>query len=566
MARKLGFVLLVLCFFSVTALTAQEAVVKVHVEPEQAFIFVDNQPVGEGAHTLKLTQGKHTIGVYNYGFKPMIKEVDLASGTGNEDLRFYLEAAGGPVSGPSWGVIQIEGAPRAAVLLNGKAPEYFVGNGDMTNNHIWWKQQLIVPAGTHEVTVNYKGQDLYSGKVEVGAHQRVIIHVDRNGEIVTKSWKEGERMTSAPRFRGGVASATVAVAPITGTFAADPKGINCNEKAKLAWNTTETLHTAIASDSETFPELAQSGQEMVSPKKTTTYHFKTSGPGGIIESTDTVNVNPEVKANLNKSPEDVHYLRIGDKVIVQDHATLTWDVSNADNVTLEPFGTVNANGSNTVSPTPTKDTPGAVEETHSYKLTASNVCGGSDTKVADVRLVGNIEPSISSLFFPTGYPARRNPKAGLLKSQKERLATIATVFKLYMEHVTDAKLDISGFADPRGPKSYNKNLSTRRATIVKDFLVAQGIPDERITMEGKGESTLSLDVVKSLETQNPQPPDPKWLGKPRATRLAYNRRADVAIMPAALESARFFPHAADDSALLMSPKVLGSKNIQKAGE
>src|SRR5579884_2441216 len=152
MPRKLGLLLLVLTFLSATFMMAQEAVVKVHVEPEEAFIFVDAQPIGEGMHVLTLSPGHHTIGVYNYGFKPMVKEVTLAAGNGNEDLRFYLDADGGPVSGP-WGVIQIEGLGRAAVLLNGKEPEYFVGHGDEFNNHIWWKQQLIVPTGTHYLTI-----------------------------------------------------------------------------------------------------------------------------------------------------------------------------------------------------------------------------------------------------------------------------------------------------------------------------------------------------------------------------------------------------------------------------
>src|SRR5689334_4801527 len=111
MLRKVALVFLLVNFFSATFLVAQDAVVKVHVEPEQAFIFVDAQPVGEGMHTLTMSAGHHTIGVYNYGFTPMVKEVTLAPGKVNEDLKFYLQATGGPVTGP-WGVIYIEGAPR----------------------------------------------------------------------------------------------------------------------------------------------------------------------------------------------------------------------------------------------------------------------------------------------------------------------------------------------------------------------------------------------------------------------------------------------------------------------
>lgn len=566
MPRKLGLLLLVLTFLSATFMMAQDAVVKVHVEPEEAFIFVDAQPVGEGMHVLTLSPGHHTIGVYNYGFKPMVKEVTLTPGNGNEDLRFYLEAAGGPVSGP-WGVIQIEGLGRAAVLLNGKEPEYFVGHGDEFNNHIWWKQQLIVPVGTHYLTLNSKGRELWSGKLEVPANKRVIIDFNHNAQVTVKDWVEGERMSSLPRFKAGTASATVAVAPVTGTFTASPKAINCNDKVTLAWNTTETLHTLIQSDSENFSELPMSGRETVSPKHTTTYNFKTSGPGGIIESAEAVEVNPVVKADLNSSPEDVHYLRIGDKIITQDHATLTWNVTNADKVTLEPFGEVGAVGTNTVSPTPNDNATGAINETRSYKLAASNVCGGSDAKIATVHLVGNVEPAIASLFFPTGYPDKGHPKKGLVKSQQARLTTIATVFKLYMEHEPNAKLQLVGYADPRGHRKSNQKLSARRAMIVKDFLVAQGIPADHIMLQIKGEmSPLDRNTVKLLEAQNPEPAPVARAKRARATRLAYDRRVDVAIQPIATESVRFFPHAADDSALLFNPRWLGQSKIHKASE
>lgn len=566
MQRKCAFLLIVFTFASLTTMMAQDAVVKVHVQPKESFIFVDAQPKGIGTHTLKLTPGQHTISVYNYGFKPMTREVTLAAGKGNDIQEFVLEAAGGPVSGP-WGILQIEGAPRAAVLLNGKQPEYFVGHGDEFNHHIIWKQQLIVPAGNHEVTLLYKDKEIWSGKVEVPANKRVIVYANRDGELVLKHWDHGEKMQSAPRFQSGIASTTVAVAPVTGTFSASPKQINCNDKVNLAWNTTETLHRSIASESQNFAQLAISGQETVSPLKTTTYYFKTSGPGGIVETSQTVNVNPVVHATLTPSPDDVHYLRIGDKVIVQDHATLTWNAINADSITMEPFGKVGASGNNTVTPTPKENAEGSINETHSYKLSASNVCGGSDAQVATVRLVGQVEPSISSLFFPTAYPDRGHPNKGLLKSQQERLARIATVFKLYMQHAPDAKLDVVGFADPRGPRASNVSLSARRAAIVKESLIAQGIPAERIVLQIRGANTpTQQDAVKLLEAKNPEPPKSNGANDIKTAQLAYDRRVDVAIMPAAVESARFFPHAASDSALLFDRRWLGEAQIHKASE
>ena len=64
-----------------------------------------------------------------------------------------MQAIPGTVSGP-WGCITLEGAPRAAVLLNGKDPAvFFVGHGDEFNNEWGWQQELIVPPGKYELTV-----------------------------------------------------------------------------------------------------------------------------------------------------------------------------------------------------------------------------------------------------------------------------------------------------------------------------------------------------------------------------------------------------------------------------
>ncbi len=565
---KIKFVSLMLIVAFASAAMAQNATVKVNVEPTQAYVFADSKAIGSGhGHkTLELTPGRHTIGVYNYGYKPMIREVDLVAGR-NQDLSFTLEKMGDAVSGP-FGVIQIEGAPQAAVLLNGKQPEYFVGHGDEFNNHLNWKQQLLVPAGTHTVTLLYGDKELWSSKLEVPANKRVMVHVvySETPKIVVKDWPESTTMQSVPRFTVGTATATVAVAPVTGSFAVDPKQINCNDPAKLSWKTTETLHTGITSEAGNFPELPAAGEETVSPRRTTAYLFNTSGPGGVVERSDTLQVNPVVQGSLTATPE-AHYLRVGDTVLRQDTATLTWSTTNADNVVVEPLGKVNTSGTETLKLTPEKQAFGPVDESKSYQMLATNVCGGSETKQSAVHLLGLIEPMISSVFFPTGYPDRRHPDKGLLLSQQEQLKRIATVFKMYLESVPDAKLMVAGMADQRGAKSFNRRLSERRVSIVKNFLVGQGIAPELITTEAKGEEApLDKVAVEQLEAKNPQPPVAGRALTPRVKWLAYNRRVDLTIGPAALESARFYPYQVNDSQLLLEPNRVTEVKIHSASE
>jgi len=539
---------------------AQDATVRVNVAPHEAFIFADGNAIGHGSQTLGLAPGRHMIAVYNYGYKPMMQEVTLTPGK-NPELNFSLQQEGAPVSGP-FGAIQIEGTPQAAVLLNGKKPEYFVGYGDLFNNHAGWQQLLVVPAGPHIVTLVSGNNVLWTGKVEVGANKRVVISPAYPAEpkIAVKDWGEGSAMGSVPRFSAGTATSMVAVAPVTAQFAVEPKQIFCNLPAKLGWKTTETLHSDITSDSGNFNELPLVGEQVVSPHKTTTYHFLTSGPGGIIETSDTLTVDPTITASLTGTPE-VRYLRVGEKVLRQEPVILTWDTLYADHLVLPPLGTVNDKGSEKVLQAPEKTITGPVDETKTYQLTATNVCGGSETKQAMVRQVGLIEPLISSVFFPTSYPDTAHPNRGLLLSQQTELERVVRVFKEYLPAEPNAKLKLTGLADERGSAATNQALAKRRVNIVKDFLVSKGIAPDAIIVESKGEAKqMDMGLVNQVEAKNPQPAMTGPGADYKTKWLAYNRRVDVTIEPVTLASERFYPNHAHDVQFLIDPgRVMESK-------
>lgn len=54
----------------------------------------------------------------------------------------------------------------------------------------------------------------------------------------------------------------------------------------------------------------------------------------------------------------------------------------------------------------------------------------------------------------------------------------------------DAKVEVAGFCDSRGPASYNLILSKRRAQAVADYLTKHGIASSRISVIGYGETKL----------------------------------------------------------------------------
>jgi len=533
---------------------AQEAKVPVIVNPPQAYVFLDGKAIKEGKQViLKTAPGEHVISVYNYGYVGQIRHVEFVTGW-NEVQSFSLEPAGAQVPG-AYGLIQIEGPGHAAVLLNGTTPEYHVGHVDMFNNHIVWFQQLLVPPGTHQLTITRYGNTIWSGPVQVAAGERVILYVPsgkRRTQVVNKG--NGPR----PRFKAGIASAAVVVAPVSGTFAASPSQINCSETSQLAYSSVDTLHSSIK-DAGPKPLPALSGEVPVSPRQTTTYTFEASGPGGLVKQDATVNVNPVVQSSLGTTPAEIHYLKVGNKVLTQESSELKWTATNADSISVDPIGKVAATGQEKLTAEP-KQVNGAISESQSYRLTATNVCGGSDSKTAQLKITGVIEPYILSVFFPTGYPDRKHPDTGLVASQQEELTKVAKVFPIYTEQTPDAKIVVRGNADRRGTDKYNMALSERRVAVVKAFLVSHGIPGDKILLEPMGKTKqLDAATVQQLEAENMFKDESKK-HTTRATWLAYNRRIDIEVQPADLQTTRFFPHQANDADLLMQP---GWPSLQK---
>jgi outer membrane protein OmpA-like peptidoglycan-associated protein len=73
-------------------------------------------------------------------------------------------------------------------------------------------------------------------------------------------------------------------------------------------------------------------------------------------------------------------------------------------------------------------------------------------------------------------------KADLTNDLKTALAKIAGILSVYKK----CTVLVEGHTDNIGTAEYNKDLSTRRASNVKDFLVAQGVETGRLTSTGYG--------------------------------------------------------------------------------
>jgi len=553
---------MVLAFLFAVPAFAQDGKLKIKVSPKQAYVFVDGNATRSGGHTIKLPAGKHSIGIYNYGYTPQTQDVDVTAGK-TTDLNVTLQKNGGDVSGP-FGDIELKGDRKAAVLLNGKTPPYFVGHVDEFDWNWLWHQRLLVRPGTYQVDVTHNGQTVWSGPVTVEAGKRVSVQL-HNGQTKTKNWKQGNTLGAQPRFKAGFASSTVAIAPVSGNFSAAPTQINCGDSSTLTWSSTDAVDVNI---SEVGPVQA-SGTQTVSPKKTTTYDYTATGPGGNVTNSQTINVNIQPTATLTLNPTEVRYHKIGDKVKEDGTSTLSWTSSNASSVTIDPIGNVQPNGSQQVTAQPKQQNVGPVDENQTYTMTATNVCGGNATQTANLHITGSIEPkpvvTLESVFFSTAYPVKEHADVGLVTSQQQSLNEVATTFKKYLDYDDTASLTVVGHADVRGSAPYNEALSQRRADRVKDYLVSQGISADKVQTRAEGkERQLENAEVAQLQDQDPAKPEQWMVKRVRNTWLAYNRRVDIILQPTGQESTKFYPNGAADARILWQLPKPALRAVRKA--
>jgi outer membrane protein OmpA-like peptidoglycan-associated protein/opacity protein-like surface antigen len=166
--------------------------------------------------------------------------------------------------------------------------------------------------------------------------------------------------------------------------------------------------------------------------------------------------------------------------------------------------------------------------------------------------------SLHSIYFQTARPSEKNPGDGLVESQQEVLASLASDFTMYLTFEPGAHLILSGHADPRGSLEYNKDLTQRRVDRAKNFLVEHGVPSDSIDVQAFGkEDELTPDQVKQQMQDNPDlsPNDrQRMLDNFQVIVLANNRRVDVSLSTTGQQSVRRYPFNAKDALALISTK------------
>lgn len=109
--------------------------------------------------------------------------------------------------------------------------------------------------------------------------------------------------------------------------------------------------------------------------------------------------------------------------------------------------------------------------------TATTVTSTPITELPAVR------PSLSLLIQFDFNSARVRPES------QQALANLSQA--LQSSELASFKFGVEGHTDAEGSALYNQKLSQSRAGAVRDFLVAQGVSDSRLSTVGKGASDLA---------------------------------------------------------------------------
>jgi hypothetical protein len=192
----------------------------------------------------------------------------------------------------------------------------------------------------------------------------------------------------------------VAVEKVGGQFASSTGQVNCGDSAHLTWSSTGATRTEINGS-----PVSATGDQTVQPKQNTDYKFTAVGPGGTYTSDATVNVNTDIAASLNVTPADVNLQNTGQGSSTARTATVSWSAPNATSVTLDPIGSVGANGSQEVPVKPSGNPTGPIDQTVTYTLHATNACGGDQTRTATLHITGSTTPPEAAANEPPATQA-----------------------------------------------------------------------------------------------------------------------------------------------------------------
>jgi len=173
---------------------------------------------------------------------------------------------------------------------------------------------------------------------------------------------------------------------------------------------------------------------------------------------------PQPTASLTANPNSIQR---------GQSTTLSWQTTNATDVSIEGIGAVQSNGSQSVTPT----------DSTTYRLTARGA-GGTQEATARVTVTAPPPPPAPVAQASDEDMFNQNVKDAFFDYDKADIRPDAQTALMadaaFLQQHPNIRFTVEGHCDERGSTEYNLGLGDRRASAVKAFLVQQGISADRV--------------------------------------------------------------------------------------
>ena len=162
-----------------------------------------------------------------------------------------------------------------------------------------------------------------------------------------------------------------------------------------------------------------------------------------------------------------------DTINAGDSSTLTWQTTNATDVSIEGLGQVAVSGTQTVKPT----------QTTTYHLIAHGDGGSADgTATVTVNAPQQQQPPQETNLDENAFEQAVKPVYYDYDSYEVRADAQSTIQAdaNFLNQHPNVKVVVGGYCDERGSTEYNLALGENRANAAKQALVNAGVSPDRL--------------------------------------------------------------------------------------
>jgi peptidoglycan-associated lipoprotein len=185
-----------------------------------------------------------------------------------------------------------------------------------------------------------------------------------------------------------------------------------------------------------------------------------------------------------------------DTIQTGQSATLSWQTSNATDVSIDGIGAVKPSGSQQVNPTDSttyhlvaKGPGGTQEATTRLTVTQAPAPPPPPPSVTDEDLFGQ---TIKDVYFDYDQSAVRGDQQAAIQADAA-----------FLNQHTNINFTVEGHCDSRGSTEYNLALGDQRANAVKSALVSAGVSASRIKTISYGkEKPFCMEENEACWQQN----------------------------------------------------------------